>query len=176
MDQLIKKYLSISSSVKIVQPTVDQPEIIEEDENQSEPANFAYTFRPIYFLSRVFGYMPFSIAWSSKEKYYVARIRPIDGLWFVSIIFVYLLMSIFTYRRDDSAMKDKLPNLCIPVGRTYQTLSLFFCVAIIVTDMINRFKIIGILNLFNRFDEEVGNTLGYNIYLSIFNILYVSFS
>lgn len=45
--------------------------------------DFVKSIRPIYYFSRVFGFLPFSIEFDSKGEVQNARISAFDFLWFV---------------------------------------------------------------------------------------------
>lgn len=165
MSRLFRRNLSTPSSVGIIQPVIVQPENLEKDDPQSDPRNFVYCFQPIYYFSRVFGFMPFSIVWNSRKECYVARVRTMDGLWFTAFICVYMyfVIDICISRLFNPALKIYLPLLFVLVGTIYQILSLLFGAALIALDITNRSKYIDILNMLNLFDKEVGDTLRYNI-------------
>lgn len=52
--------------------------------------NSGHSFTFIYYFSRVFGFMPFTIVYDSDGKIQAARIRTIDILWFMITIGLYL--------------------------------------------------------------------------------------
>lgn len=172
MDQLNKKSLSVSSSVRIVRPTVNQPKILGKNENRSQPQNYVNSFRPIYYFSRVAGLMPFSIVWNPKEEYYMTQVRIIDGFWFTLIACVNLLVIYFVHQKNHSALTQYLPYLFTLVGTTNRIISQIFGAALIVMDMFNRSKMIDILNMFNLIDKEVGNTL---VFIESFSTYFVPF-
>lgn len=127
--------------------------------NQQAPVrklNFAYTFRPIYLVSRVFGLMPFSIVYYPNGDIHKPRISKFDGVWSVLSlsIYVYGIFSTLSYTNEYSAnlrFQSKILNICytLTIG-----LGLGFCISSIILDMGNRFKLIGIIKKFDIFDKE----------------------
>lgn len=81
MEKLTKN-ISTKPIIKMVQPTNGEIKMIDKEIGTIK-LNFAYSIRPIYYFSRVFGLMPFSIV-SDVDGYHT---------WFVVFGFDY-------YNRD----------------------------------------------------------------------------
>lgn len=126
-----------------------------ENEVYAEKVSFTQSFRPIYYFSRMFGLMPFSIINDSNGEAQEPRISKLDGLWFVVAICTYLAMGYITY--ENAAPKD--PN-SMPYKLLFVDSIIFFPeiilgIFIIGFEMCNRFKLINILKEFITFDTEV---------------------
>lgn len=48
--------------------------------------DFAYSFRPIYYFSRVYGLMPFTITYNARGSINGLEVRLFDLLWFMAIL------------------------------------------------------------------------------------------
>lgn len=116
--------------------------------------NFGHCFKPIYYFSRMFGFMPFTIVFDSDGKIQTARIRAMDILWFMITIVLYLSSAlyfvIFSYHQTWPVKTIILIN-CTRL--TYMMRKLFNIVSI--GDILhNRFRLIEILKKINTFDEK----------------------
>lgn len=60
----------------------------------SRKLTFAHSLKPIYVLSRIFGFMPFTIVFDSNGAVQTARIKAIDFIWFMASIGIYMSSSI----------------------------------------------------------------------------------
>lgn len=61
----------------------------------SKKLTFAHSFKPVYILCRIFGFMPFTIAYDSNGAIQSARIGVIDFMWFLISIGVYLSSALY---------------------------------------------------------------------------------
>lgn len=116
--------------------------------------NFAYCFRPFYYVSRIFGYMPYSIIFDSNDAIYRPAIRVFDILWFIIAIFVYSSMIIINYVQT-SNISFTSSKVLICSSQLILFLSIVFGLLVILIDILNRFKFVDILNKFIRIDEKV---------------------
>lgn len=114
-----------------------------------------YCFRPIYYFSRIFGVMPFSIVCDLNGEIKKIKISVFDGLWFFISISIYLLMAII-YQRDLKLVIDQRSFL-YAAGNFLLILSLAIYVIAIGTDMYNRSKYVEILKKITVFDNEVSH-------------------
>lgn len=125
-----------------------------QDSINSKRLTIAYSLKPMYILSRIFGFMPFSIIFDSNGAIQRARIKKLDFLWFITSIGIYLLSS---YHFLTYSARNRIPK-----GRAtlvYGTRSIVIfrkglnCLNITM-DMHNRFRLVEILKRINTFDEE----------------------
>lgn len=122
--------------------------------------NFFYSFRPIYYFSRTFGFMPFTIVYDANSKIQEPTIRSLDIFWFIVSIFSYLLSAFISFQNTQNPENSKFAESVILRGADYAIMlsGLIFGVLVIVMDMCNRFKLVGILNNIKIFDEEVSRS------------------
>lgn len=119
--------------------------------------NFFYSFRPIYYFSRIFGFMPFTIVCDSTGTAREPAIRSLDIFWFIVSIFSYLLSAFVSFEFALFPQNPDYNESVILLGADYVIVisGLVFGAFIIVMDIFNRFKLVGILNDMKTFDEEV---------------------
>lgn len=126
--------------------------------NQEAPVqklNFSHSLRPIYLVSRAFGFMPFSIVYYPNGNIHKPRVSILDGLWFVISLCIYTfgIYFVFLYaifNQLDAKMSWVLViscTICFEIGFIFGYLSIIF-------DMGNRFKLIDIMKKFIIFDQE----------------------
>lgn len=137
---------------------------MELKNTNSERLTFTHSFKPIYILSRIFGFMPFTIVYDSNGAIQTAQIKVIDFFWFIISIVIYLLSTLYfiTYVRRKQ-IPDSFATLAYATRTIVIFRKLFYCVCI-STDMCNRFKLVEILKKINIFDERVSQS-----YFSILN-------
>lgn len=120
--------------------------------------DFMYSFRPLYYISRIFGYMPFSIVCDSNDSIKGPKIRLFDSIWFIIAMSVYISSAIMILQNVE--YPEIQSNIVMTVLKSSDHLVLAFMLifgaVIIVMDMLNRFKLVDILKDINTFDEEVG--------------------
>lgn len=155
----ISSALRNNPTIKMVQPSADdQVKIDEEDDgsSHSKRLDFAFIYRPVYYCSRIFGLMPFSIDYDSNGAVRGPRVRTLDCLWFITAICLYIYFAIKSYRSIILPKKhDSSVYLIILSDYLLLILGLLVGAIIICMDMYNRFKIVEIMELFNTFDREV---------------------
>lgn len=122
----------------------------------ADPAqlNFAHSFKSIYYLSRIFGFKPFTIVFDSNGKIQTAQIRAIDILWFAITIALYLLSALYFVI---FASHDTLPAksaFLVECTRSIYMLRKLLNILSIFMDMYNRFKLVGIVREIDTFDEK----------------------
>lgn len=115
--------------------------------------DFVYCFRPVYYFSRIFGYMPFTIIQDSNGTIQRPKLRTFDILWFILSIFLYILSTFMQFRNIQYTENRSY----VLIGGDFLLLkmSLIFSILNVVMDMCNRFKLVDILKNFNSFDEKV---------------------
>lgn len=117
--------------------------------------NFAHVIKPIYYCSRLFGFMPFTIVYDGNGKILEPKIRFIDILWFLVVIGLYILSIISNFQTMDFLKQSSF----ILIGGDYVILKLglAFSISVIVIDLCNRKKLIEIFKNFESFDENVSH-------------------
>lgn len=116
--------------------------------------NFGHSFKPIYYFSRIFGFMPFTIAYDSNGKVQTARIKTMDILWFMITVGLYLSSALYFVvfaKQQTFPVKSIILMNCTRL--TYMLRKLFNIVCIGM-DIYNRFRFIEILKKINAFDEK----------------------
>lgn len=125
----------------------------------SKKLDFVYSFQPIYYFSRIFGFIPYSIIFHSNGAIQTARIKVTDVLWsmlFVSLNLLFAIQFILFFGRE--GFLDESITL------TYDTKSIVFlrklcnCIGI-AYNLLNRFKFIEILKNINTFDKKVSQSM-----------------
>lgn len=124
-------------------------------ENHPRELYFAHSFRPVYYISRFFGLMPFSIIYGLDGKAHEPRVSVLDNLWFMIAVCLYMTL---TSLISQNIGVPKGPNIPVMLVFTYDMIlvvGLAFGAAIAVMDMWNRSKFVEILKIFHTFDKEV---------------------
>lgn len=156
MDKINRKTASTISAIKMVRPwPADRSKALEKSDHSRE-LNFVYSFRPIYYYSRLLGLMPFSIIYDSNKEPQKPKVRVSDGLWFVVSICFYCMMAIVSYEaRKHSRNSSKGSSYVLILGDSFHLISgLLIGALTIAMDMCNRHKLVGILRKFTAFDRE----------------------
>lgn len=115
--------------------------------------DLAYTFRPVYYFSRIFGFLSFSIAYNSDGSIQGPKVRAFDITWFILAISLYVLSAFMHFRSIDYLKNQSF--IMIDGDFLLLKLSLVSCILVIVMDMCNRVKLVDIVKNFNSFDEKV---------------------
>lgn len=122
---------------------------------RSKKLNFADSFRPVYYCSRVFGLMPYSIVYDSNGDVQEPKVRALDFLWFVISMCVYTSMAIILYRTINLPQESNTSAYILILGDCVLLIfALIFGAQIIGMDMFNRFRFIDIQKNINTFDKE----------------------
>lgn len=88
MNNLNNEHISNAPVIKVVNSSIHCHSEAAESVAKLKKYNFLYSFRPIYYLSRTVGLMPFSFTYNSIGVVQSARISRLDCLWMVISIFV----------------------------------------------------------------------------------------
>lgn len=115
---------------------------------QEEKFNFAYSFRPVYYISRLFGLMSFSIIYDENGEVQKCAVTKFDAIWFVISLSMYFLMGFLLQHYAIS-------TAAFAMGNIFGLLNFVFSFFAIVINMCNRCKVIEILKNITIFDEEV---------------------
>lgn len=123
--------------------------------------NFFYSFRPIYYFSRIFGFMPFTIVCDSNGTIQGPAIRSFDIFWFIVSILLYLLSAFLSFKNAQFPKNSDSTESVILIRADHFLLlsGLMFGALIILMDMCNRFKLVGILKNIKTFDEEASQSI-----------------
>lgn len=125
-------------------------------ENRVEKRNFGYSFLPIYYFSRVFGLMPYSIVYNARGEIQKSQVRMIDGLWFIISICIYVLVAFTNYLNVKLPEEMTTVSVALYFGHYMLLIEGLLVSAITIgLDMYNRHKLVVILKSFISFDKEV---------------------
>lgn len=117
--------------------------------------NFAYTFRPIYYFSRIFGLMPFTITYYPNGQVKGTKIGLFDAVWLGISIFAYFSAAYYTYLLMKVAKIPDVSPVFFYMSFTIQITRLFSGGVIVGLDLCNRNKLINILKKISSFDRTV---------------------
>lgn len=116
-------------------------------------ANFAYCFRPVYYFSRIFGFMSYTIIYDVHGTVQGSKIRVFDILWFIFSIFSQIIPAAFYFQTK--RISTVHPAILIQSVGVVTVTRMVFDISSIVMDLCNRNKLIKIVKKFNIFDENV---------------------
>lgn len=118
--------------------------------------DFAYSFRPIYYFSRVYGLMPFTITYNARGSINGLEIRLFDLLWFMAILVLNVTITLMI-SKDSLYLQDLKVLSNILNGGEYflEIYCMIFNLLLIGMDMWMRTKLIEILRGITTFDDEV---------------------
>lgn len=123
--------------------------------------DFVKSIRPIYYFSRVFGFLPFSIEFDSKGEVQNARISAFDFLWFVIVIGFHLVLAFICLQKQDSPKFNLNLSYILFLGDYILIiLGLIYGAEARLMDMCNRSKFVRIVRQFDDFDKEVSYESG----------------
>lgn len=158
----MEKFYSSNRSDSAIRPfhTYSSNQRALKEKLRAENTNFLHAFSPIYYVSRVFGLMPFSIVCRTVRK---PHVNIFDGIWFLLSILLYISLAINSYRNMKFPDEKNTASFIINVGDSLLlNVGLIYAALIIIFDMHNRFKLIEILNKFIAFDKEVNFNKGFS--------------
>lgn len=121
----------------------------------SKQLDFWDTFKPVYYFSRAFGLLPFSIGRDSNGIIYKPKVNTFDGIWFLFTIVAFLSAAVLSQHYMKFQDLTTQIYISIVLKNIQITLSSIFGILLIGMDMYNRFKIFEILKRFITFDNEV---------------------
>lgn len=122
----------------------------------SKKITFSYSLLPIYYFSRIFGLLPFTIVYDTNGDVHEARITYFDVLWFIISVCLYLLLALFSYKHIQVPEGPNVSQILVLGDCALLIAGLLYGAVIIVFDLYNRFKLIDIMKKFTTFDMEVG--------------------
>lgn len=141
----------------MVKSSENNKKISIENGTEVKQINFSYSFRPIYYFSRMFGLMPFSIIYDSNGEIKQCKITIVDGIWFLISMFTYSLYLYLTLRRMFS--DQTTPTFVMILGNTFLLMIIMYAVGAVAMDMCNRFRFIKIAESFTSFDKQASFSL-----------------
>lgn len=146
---------------------VNHFQIVARDNNRLKKRNFAYAFLPIYYFSRIFGLMPFTIIYNSRGEIQAPQVRRFDAFWFGISISIYVLAAFTNFQTSVQTMqlpeKMKIISFALYFGHYMLLIEGLLVGAIAIgLDMYTRHKLVAILKAFIAFDNEVSETTVWN--------------
>lgn len=122
----------------------------------AKKVNFMYSFRPIYYFSRAYGFLPFTIVYNSRGAIHGHEVETLDILWFGISISVNLMLA-FLISKDTEFLQDSKDGSIILVGGDYlaHIFTMIFDTILIGMDMCIRYKLVDVLKKIHNFDEKV---------------------
>lgn len=115
--------------------------------------NIVFSYQPIFYLSRIFGLLPFSLTYDSNGEIKSPKINKFDGVWFIISITVCLAFA-KVVSSSIEIPKGTTPPILILGSQLLLMFGLIFGAIIIVENMCSRFKFVKILKMFIAFDKE----------------------
>lgn len=132
---------------------------IAADIQRSKSINFAYSFRPVYYFSRISGFAPFTISFDSNGTIQVPTIRVFDIVWLILSIFAQILSPILFVRNE----KFSIHHISLAILIRSDVISIVvrttFNISAIVFEMCKRYKAVEILKKITDFDEDVSKEM-----------------
>lgn len=124
-------------------------------DDQSNNLTFKDGFQSNYQYSRAVGLWPFQIVHNADESNEKTRVRLVDILWFFVSIALYLTATFYSFDDIKYVPGSSAQSYALFIYYIYQITSLIFGAISIVLDMLNRKKLVNILEKFTAFDDEV---------------------
>lgn len=118
-------------------------------------ANFEDTIRIIYYCSRAFGLLPFSVIRDSNGRVSGHRINYFDLFWYIVSSCLYLASGYAVYRNIQFPQSLTSSIILIFGDKMLVIVTLSSGAVLIGMDMFNRQKLITILRRFTIFDHKV---------------------
>lgn len=146
----------LCSIMKVLyQCNTDDNNLPESYAVQPVKLNFEYCIRPIYYMSRLCGLLPFSIARNSNGEIQAPRVKIFDFLFFTLSIIWYLFLTCNSFH--DIQYWPNLNKSQVLTVSNYSLLimGLIFGGLTITMDMFNRSRLVDILKKFIKFDQNV---------------------
>lgn len=148
------------TSVKTIHST--EPDQSTRSNIPSTKFNFAYSLLPLYYFSRVFGLLPFTILYDTNGDVRGARVTLFDIFWFIISVCIFLSLAVFSYSIINLPDGPNESPTLILGDYILLIVGLFYGAAIIVYDMCNRLRLIDIIKKFTIFDKEVNAIFSLN--------------
>lgn len=124
---------------------------------QMKIMSFGSVFRPLHRLARIWGLAPYSIAADSNGELLNSKIHLYDGLWLLTTVLLYLAFlnySVDAFNVDRKALHRETWILIL-CARLLAIFAFLYGILSIIINMCNRFKLMNMVKMYTRFDEEV---------------------
>lgn len=121
--------------------------------------DFAHSFRPIYYFSRVYGLMPFTISYNARGSINGLEVKLSDLLWFIATFTLNVTLALMI-SKDSLYLQDLNVMSNILSGGEYflEIYCMIFNLLLIGMDMWMRTKLMEILQGITTFDEKVSQS------------------
>lgn len=145
------------SMVKALHATVtaqkvdSQHDMASKRDFSTKLCDIVFSYQPIYYFSRIFGLLPFSLAYDANGEIRAPRISKFDAVWFAVSIAIYL---VFAAVIPLDVPKGPPAPILILGNELLLMFGLIYGAIMIVENMCSRFKFIRILKTFSVFDRE----------------------
>lgn len=127
----------------------------EIDESKTRPEKHRHGFQTIYYFSRCVGLWPFTITYHPNGSIKGVCVHLFDKFWFLLSISVYLASLLYYYDRTKTQIHKQKNYLSTLLFATSQMPLLLFGAVGIVMDILNRHRLVNILQKFIIFDRKV---------------------
>lgn len=126
----------------------------------TKKVDFAYSFRPIYYISRVYGLMPFTLTYNSDNSVRGLEVKSFDILWFIVSIIINLMYA-FMISKDRLYLQDpkKISNILIGGDYFLEVISIIYNIILIGMSICIRTKFVDVIKKINTFDEKVSQLI-----------------
>lgn len=124
--------------------------------HRSRAFDFVYCIRPVYYFSRICGFMPYTVIHDLNCKIQRPKIRVYDLIWFILSIFCQILSLVFYFETRVILSSFAILTESDAIIIAMRTI---FNIFAITMDMCHRYKFIEILKKINNFDEDVRHHL-----------------
>lgn len=153
MEEFCQKKNAWMNSIKMAL-LADLPPVLTNKPPKSKNINFVYSLRPIIYVSRMFGLLPFSIVCDTNGVILNAQVTAFNMTWFLIAICTYLSMALVCFQ-NVKVYKNLMSKTLLIGDAVILTLYLINSAKAIIMDMFNRFRFIEILQKISFFDAEV---------------------
>lgn len=119
--------------------------------------SFGSVFRPLHYLARIWGLVPFSIATNSNGELQNPKIHLYDGLWLLTTVLLYMSFLNYAWNALNYDRKISIRNTWILIlcARLLAVFAFVYGILTTIINMCNRYKLISLVKMCTRFDEEV---------------------
>lgn len=149
MAEFNQKNLSQISMIKMD----DRYQIAGKKSCATKSRDFVFSFRPMYYFSRAFGLLPFSLEFDLNGELQAPKIRIFDGVWFATCVTFYLVLSFDSWQAIE-IKNDEAPLISYINNSLLLTIGLSNGALLIILNMCIRFRFVKILKTFITFDKE----------------------
>lgn len=117
---------------------------------------FLYGFRPIYYFSRAFGMLPFSIVSNSSGELEGPRVSKFDGAWCMISMCIYASLVYSIIYGMEIPQNSSISATILLFGDNFLLIANFiFGILMIGVDMSNRYKFVNLMKKLVLFDNQV---------------------